>query len=102
MRNFFNSRRKKLALANHKEGKSYSEIAGIIQRSKSVVYRRFTADKSLEPKPRIGRPPMTTKWEDRMIVKMSLKTVSIKQRLFFVHFVSKRESQSLEKLFLAS
>ena len=31
------------------------------------------ADKTLEPKPRAGRHPMTTKWKDRMIVKMSLK-----------------------------
>ena len=66
----------KLILANHEEGKSYSEIAGIVRRSKSVVYRvisRFKADKKLEPKLRTGRPPMTTKREDRMIVKMSLK-----------------------------
>ena len=72
----FNSRRKKLTLANHEEGKSYSEIAGIIRRSKSVVYRvirRFKADETLEPKPRTGRPPMTTKREDWKIVKMSLK-----------------------------
>ena len=67
---------KKLILANHEEGKSYSEIAGIVRRSKSVVYRvisRLKTDKTLEPKPRTGRPPMTTKQEDRMIVKMSLK-----------------------------
>ena len=46
------TQRKKLILANH-EGKSYSEIAGIVQRSKSVVYDvigRFKADKILEPK----------------------------------------------------
>ena len=29
---------KKLILANHEESKSYSEIAGIARRSKSVVY----------------------------------------------------------------
>ena len=71
----FNSR-KNLILANHEEAKSYSEIAGIVWRSKSVVYHvvsRFKADKTLEPKLRTGRPPMTTKREDRMIVKMSLK-----------------------------
>ena len=45
---------------------------------------------------------MTTKWEDQMIVKMFLKDYSIQQRLFLVHFVSKQESQSLEKLFLVS
>ena len=28
---------------------------------------------TLEPKPRTGRPPMTTNREDRMIIKMSLK-----------------------------
>ena len=63
-------------LANHEEGKSYSEIAGIVQRSKSVVYRvisRFKADKTLEPKPRTGRSPMSTKWNNQMIVRMSLK-----------------------------
>ena len=67
---------KKFILVNHEECKSYSEIAGIVQRSKSIVYHeisRFKADKTLELKPRTGRPPMTTKWEDRMIVKMSLK-----------------------------
>ena len=67
---------KKLILANHEEGKSYSERAGIIQRSKSLVYHlisRFKADKILEPKPRTGRPPMTTKREDQMMIKMSLK-----------------------------
>ena len=72
----FNSRRKKLILANYEEGKSYSKIAGIIRRSISIVYHvisRFKADKTLEPKLRTGRPPMTTKGEDRMIVKMSLK-----------------------------
>ena len=67
---------KKFILANHEESKSYSEIAGIVWWSKSIVYHvisRFKADKSLEPKPRTGRPLMTTKWEDRIIVKMSLK-----------------------------
>ena len=34
---------------------------------------RFKADKTLEPKLGTGRRPMTTKGEDRMIVKMSLK-----------------------------
>ena len=68
--------KKKVILANHKEDKSYSEIAGIVQRSKSVVYRvisRFNADKTLETKSRIRRPPWTTKREDRVIVKISLK-----------------------------
>ena len=54
----------------------YSEIVAIIWRSKSVVYHvisRFNADKTVEPKPRTGRSLMTTKWEDQMIVKMSLK-----------------------------
>ena len=72
----FNSRRKKLILADHEEGKSYSEIACIVQRSKNIVYcviSRFKAVKTLEPKLRTGRPLMTTKWEDQMIVKMSLK-----------------------------
>ena len=67
---------KKLILANPEEGKSYPEIAGIVRRSKSLVYlviSRFKVDKTLKPKPRTGRPPMTTKWKDRMIVKMSLK-----------------------------
>ena len=68
--------REKIILVNHEEGKSYSEIAGIVRRSKSVVHRvigRFKADKTLEPKPRTGRTPMTTKREDRMVVEMSLK-----------------------------
>ena len=73
--NFLTQKEKKLILANHEEGKSYSEIAAIVQRPKSVVYcviNRFKADKTLEPKPRTDRPPMTTKLKDRMIVKMSL------------------------------
>ena len=56
-RNCF-TREEKLILANHKEGKSYFEIAGIVRMSKSVVHRvisRFKADKALEPKPRTGR-----------------------------------------------
>ena len=67
---------KNLILANDEEGKSYSEIAAIVQRSKIVVYRvisRFKADKTLEPKQRTGRTPMTIKQEDRMIVKIPLK-----------------------------
>ena len=75
-RNCLTQEEKKLILANHDEGKSCFEIAGIVRRSKSVVYRiisRFKADKTHEPKPRTGRPTMTTKREDRMIVKMSLK-----------------------------
>ena len=31
------------------------------------------SDKTFEPKPRTGRPPMITKHEDQMIIKMSLK-----------------------------
>ena len=72
----FNSRRKKLILVNHEEGKSYSEIAGMARRSKCIVYgviSRFKADKTLDPKPRTGRPPMATKQEDEIFVKMSLK-----------------------------
>ena len=74
-RNCLTQEKKKSILANH-EGKSYSEIADIVWRSKCVVYQaisRFKADKTLEPKPRTARPPMTTKQEDRMIVKISLK-----------------------------
>ena len=37
------------------------------------VISRFKADKTLEPKPWTDRPLMTTKREDRMSVKMSLK-----------------------------
>ena len=47
-RNLLAWEEKKFILANHKEVKSYSEIAGIIRRSKSVVHRvisRFKADK---------------------------------------------------------
>ena len=47
-----------------------SEIGGIVQ---SLKFSRFKVDKTLEPKQRTGRPLMTTKREDRMIVKMSLK-----------------------------
>ena len=59
---------KKLIFANHEEGKQYSEITGIVQRSKSIVYcviSRFKVDKTLEPKLRTGRLPMTTKQEDQ-------------------------------------
>ena len=67
---------KKLILANHEKGKSYSEIDDIVRRSKSVVYcviSRFKADKTLELKPRTCWPLMNTKRENRMIIKMSLK-----------------------------
>ena len=67
---------KKVILTNHEEDKSYSEIASIVWKPKSVVYRvisRFKADKTFDAKPRTSRPPMTTKHEDRMIVEMSLK-----------------------------
>ena len=89
-RNCFTWKERKLILANHGESKSYSEIAGIVQRSKRVVYRvisRFKADKILEPKPRTDWLPMTTKREDQMIVKMSLKdcfdTVTSTSRAFW-------------------
>ena len=62
--------------ASLEEGKSYSEIAGIVRMSKSIAHRiisRFMADKILEPKPSTGKPPLSTKREDQMIVKMSLK-----------------------------
>ena len=75
-RNCLTREEKKLIIANHEEGKSYSAISGIVQSSNSIIYRvisRFKADKTLEPKPRTARSPMTTKREDRMIVKMSLK-----------------------------
>ena len=75
-RNCLTREEKNLISTHHEEGKSYSEIAGILRRSKSVVYRvisRFKANKTLDPKPKTGRPPMTTKQEDRMIVRMSLK-----------------------------
>ena len=68
--------KKQLILANDEEGKSYSEIACIVRMSKSVVYcviSRFYADKTLEPKTRTGKLPMTTKRVDRMIVEISLK-----------------------------
>ena len=55
---------KKLISANHEVGKLYSEITGIVRRSKSIVYHaisRFKADKTLEPKLTTGRPPMTNK-----------------------------------------
>ena len=81
----------------------FQQKTGVVRRSKSLVYcviSRFKADKTLGPKSRNGRPLMTTKLEDRMIIKMSLKTVSIQQRLFLVHFMSKLEVQALENLFL--
>ena len=56
-RNCCTQEEKMLILANHIEGKSYSKIAGIVRRSKSVVYRviyRFKVEKTLEPKPRTG------------------------------------------------
>ena len=102
-RNSLTREEKKLILVNHEVGKSYSEIAGILRRSKSVFYsvsRIVKVDKTLKPKPRTSRPPMTTKREDRMIVKMSLKNRLIQQRIFLVHFVNKQESQFLEKMFL--
>ena len=70
-RNCLNREKKKIILANHEEGKSYSEIAGIVRGSKNVVYRvisRFMAHKTLETKLWTGRPHMTTKPEDQMIV----------------------------------
>ena len=93
---------KKLILANHEEGKSYSGIAGSIRRSKSVVYRiisRFKAKKTLKLRSRTGKHPMTTKREDRMIIKMSLKDRFDTATSIFRAFVSKQESQSLEELF---
>ena len=60
-------KKKKLILSNHEQGKSYSEISGSVRISKTVIYRvisRFKADKALEPKPRTGWPPSTTKVED--------------------------------------
>ena len=86
---------KKLILANHEDGKSNSEIASIVRRSKGVVYRvinRFKADKALEQKPRTGIAPMSTKWKGRMSVKMY-----VKDRLSTATFIS---SAFLEKLFL--
>ena len=73
--NCLTRKEKTLILVNYEEGNSYSEIVGIVWRSKSIVciISRFKADKTLEPKPRTSRPPMTTKREDLMIVKMSLK-----------------------------
>ena len=61
---------KKFILANHEEGKSYSE----------------SVDKTLEPKPRTDRPPMTTKREARMVVKMSLKDRFDKAKHIFCSF----------------
>ena len=60
---------RKLILVNQEKGLSFSEIAGIIQRSKSVLF----FDKIFEPKLRTSRPQTITKWKDQMIVKMSLK-----------------------------
>ena len=75
-RNCLTREEKMFILPNHEEGKSYSEIAGIVRRSKGVVYHvisRFKDNKILEPKPKTGRSPMTIKGEDQMIDKMSLK-----------------------------
>ena len=90
-RNCLSREGKKLILANHEEGKSYSEIASIARRLKSVVYlviSRFKADKAIELKARTGKPHMTTKREDEMIVKMSLKnrfdTATSISRAFFL------------------
>ena len=61
-RNCLTWEEEKLILANHEEGKPDSENDGIVRKSKRVVYRvisRFKAYKTLEPKPRTGRPPMT-------------------------------------------
>ena len=72
----YDSWRQQLILANNKKGKSISEITGIVRRPKSVVYRvisRFKTDKTLEPKPKTGRPSMTSKKEDQLIVRMSLR-----------------------------
>ena len=99
--NCLNQAEKKFILANHEKGKSYSEIDGLVRRSESVVYRvisRFKADKTLGPKPRTSRPAMTTKLQDDF--SNVFKRLSIQQSLFLVHFVSKQESQSLQKLFL--
>ena len=56
-RNCLTEKKKYLILANHDEGKWFSEIVGILRRLKSIAYRvisRFKATKSLEPKPGIG------------------------------------------------
>ena len=135
---------KKLILANHEKGKSYSEIAGIVRLSarsqpspplyphfnrpsgfwpcvksclvggsdkytafvrrwKNVVYRvisRYKADMTSEPKPKTDRPPMTTKREDQMIVKMSLKDCFDTAKSISRTFCEQTESQSKKELFL--
>ena len=74
--NYLTREEKKLILANHDESKSYSEIAGIVGKPTSIVYRvisRLKADKTLEPKATTDAPHMTTKREGRTMVKISLK-----------------------------
>ena len=68
-----------------------------------IVYRvisRFKAEKTLEPKLRTGRPPMTTKLEDWMIVKMSLKDRFDAAMSISRAFCEQTGKLSLEKLFL--
>lgn len=66
---------KEMILKNFKENKSISTIANIIRRSKSVVHRviaRYKKENTLEALPKTGRPPKTSKREDRIIVRKSL------------------------------
>ena len=85
--------KKKLILAKHEADNTYPEIAGIVRRSKTVVYlviSRFKADKTLGPKTRTGRHPMITKHEDRMIVKMFLKDIFDKATFIYRAFCEKK------------
>lgn len=69
-----------IIINNNKMGKSYSEIAKIINRSKSTVQKvinRFKIENIIENKPRTGRPPKLSNRDERKIVdiikKMHLK-----------------------------
>ena len=60
-----------IIINNHKMGKSYSQIAVIIGKSKSTMQKiinRFKNEKRIENKPRSGRPLKLNATEERKIV----------------------------------
>lgn len=61
---------RKIIINSHEIGKSYSEIAKIINRSKSTVQKvinHFKIENIIENKPRTGRPPKLNNREERKI-----------------------------------
>lgn len=66
----FSIEERNIIINNHKSGKSYSEIAQIIGRSKSSIQKvinRFQKENRIENKPRCGRPKKLSIREERKI-----------------------------------